>query len=213
VILAGAAALQAALIDTTIASRSITPEAWGAFLETWHDFFVLSGTAAAALAALLFVAIALHIETLVIARRDHLLALARTILFSFMMVLILSLMMLAPHLPRRAAGYQLIALGLVSVAVTLRQLQGHKAIAHEHFSLGLFRRRLMLPFLGYAMVAAAGFMVARVSPYFLYWLVGSLCLLLGNAAGASWDLLVRVARIKRADAEESFPEPKKADVG
>lgn len=213
-ILAGATALPAALADTVMASGThMTSETWVQFLDAWHDYFVVAGSAAAALAALLFVAMSLHIETLVATdNRSHLLALARTILFSFMMVLILSLMMLVPFGQRRPTALQLILLGGVSLAVTFRQLRGQSAVAHEHFSLGLFRRRLYLPMLGYAWVMATGVLMLTVSPMFFYWMVGAVALLLGNAAGTSWDLLVRVARIKRADAEDEIGQ-KRADVG
>ena len=177
------------------------------FIERWHDFFVLAGTAAATLAALLFVSIALHVETLVIDQREHLLALARAILFSFLVVLILSLIMLVPLSTRRETAIEMTILGVISLAVTVRQLRGQKVIDHEHFSRGLFRRRLLLPMIGYAWVALTGVAMVLVSPAFFFWVVGAVCMLLGNAAGASWDLLVRVARIKRADAQ------KRADVG
>jgi hypothetical protein len=211
VILAGASALIDSL--SAASARHVTSETWSAFMEAWHDYFVLAGSAAAALAALLFVAMSLHIETLVASdSRSHLLALARTILFSFVMVLILSLMMLVPFGEKRPTAMELIMLGGVSTAITLRQMRGQSAVAHAHFSLGLFRRRLYLPLLGYAFIAATGVLMLTVTPMFFFWMVGAVALLLGNAAGTSWDLLVRVARIKRADAEQEFGQ-KRADVG
>lgn len=200
--------LVTALADSLAAGGAhVSAETWTSFIESWHDFFILAGTAAATLAALLFVAIALHVETLVLHSREHLVSLARAILFSFIMVLILSLMMLVPLSTRRETAFELIVIGVISLAVTVRQLRGQKATGHEHFSLSLFRKRLMLPMFGYAWITLTGLGMVFVSPLFFIWMVGAVCMLLGNAAGASWDLLVRVARIKRADAE------KKADVG
>ncbi|MBI3539189.1 MAG: hypothetical protein HY076_02835 [Candidatus Eisenbacteria bacterium] len=176
-------------------------------MEGWHDFYIVAGTAAATLVALLFVAIALHVETLVLERREHLLGLARAILFSFVTVLIVSLMMLVPLATMRETAFQLILFGAISMVITLRQLRGQKATDHAHFSLALFRRRLWLPMIGYAWLALTGVCMITISPMFFFWMVGVIAMLLGNGAGASWDLLVRVARIKRADAQQ------KADVG
>jgi hypothetical protein len=199
--------IPAETLADSLANAAPMSRAWPGFLEGWHDFFIVAGTAAATLAALLFVAIALHVETLVADMREHLLGLARAILFSFIVVLLLSLMMLVPGMPRRVTAVQLIVLGAVSLFVTVRQLRGQRATDHTHFSLGLFRRRLMLPLVGYVWVMLTGVGMLAFNPAFFDWMVGAVCMLLGNATGTSWDLLVRVARIKRADAEQ------KADVG
>jgi len=34
-------------------------------------------------------------------------------------------------------------------------------------------------------------------PEWMYFVIGAVCMVLGNAAGTSWDLLVRVAQMKR----------------
>ena len=39
-------------------------------------------------------------------------------------------------------------------------------------------------------------LLLRRDPYLVYWMVGAVCMLLGNAAGSSWDLLVQVVRLK-----------------
>jgi hypothetical protein len=42
-------------------------------------------------------------------------------------------------------------------------------------------------------------MLLSLDPYMVYWMVGAVSMLLGNAAGSSWDLLVQVGRLKRSE--------------
>lgn len=177
---------------------------WIAFQEHWHEFFLMTGTAAVTLAGLLFVAISLHLDTLIHPARAHLLALSRSILMSYVMVLTLSLMMLVPQQPMRPVAVELIAVGVVFFIITVRQVRREKALDHPDFPLRVFRRRLMPTMIGYAMVAATGVgMLWLKVPDFLYFLIGALCMLLGNATGASWDLLVRTAKVRRSEADAS----------
>lgn len=177
---------------------------WAETLEKWHDFFLMSGTAAVTLAGLVFVAISIHVDTLVQAKREHLLDLARMTLLSFTMILVLSLTMLMPYMSVRMVGVQMVILGAVfagfTVVVTLRA----KGTGHAHYTLGRFRRRMLLPVLGYAYLGLVGWMLLhKGGPTSLNYLLGGMCLLFGNASGTSWELLVRVARIRRSDAEEA----------
>jgi hypothetical protein len=185
--------------------------AWIAFQEGWHEFFLMTGTAAVTLAGLLFVAISMHLETLIHESRAHLLALARAILLSFVMVLTFSLMMLVPAQPMRPVAVEMVILGTASVTITLRQLRAQSGTHHPEFPHSLFRRRLMPTLLGYAVIAATGLvMLVLRTPEFFPLIIGALCMLLGNAAGASWDLLVRTAKIRQREAAEAA---KKAGVG
>lgn len=170
---------------------------WAAFAAGWHEFFLMTGTAAVTLAGLLFVAISLHVDALIHESREHLLALARLILLSYVMVLTFSLMMLVPSQTRDMVGLEVTAIGVVFLAITMRGW-ARGGIEHPDFPLRLFRRRLIPMLVGYAMVALTGvsLLVLR-APELLYCVIAALCMLLGNATGASWDLLVRTARIRR----------------
>lgn len=181
--------------------------AWPEFYDGWHEFYLMAGTAAVTLAGLLFVAISLHIDALIDDSRAYLLGLARTVLLSFVMVLTLSLVMLIPHQSLRMTGVLLSALGVVAFAVTTRQARaGAASTHHDEFSRALFRRRQMIPLFGYGWLVLTGVAVLVTGvPEFTYWAVGAVCMLLGNAAGTSWDLLVRVARVKAADAKARAP--------
>lgn len=174
--------------------------AWLEYFEQWHEFFLMAGTAAVTLAGLLFVAISLHVETLVHESREHLLELARATLMTFVMVLVLSLMMLVPQINQRIVGFQLLVLGGVFTVLTVRLLLFVPKSSDEHFSTRLFRRRLILPLVGYVWVGMTGaVLLMGGAPRSMMMIIGAVCMLLGNASGTSWDLLVRVARLKRAN--------------
>lgn len=182
---------------------TIEARAWAEYIEKWHDFFLMAGTAAVTLAGLLFVAISLHVDALVQDHREHLLDLARATLMSFVLVMVLSLSLLVPQAGQRVTGMQLFILGVGFSVWTLRTLIFARGVGHQHFSLGRYRRRLVIPLLGYGYISLVGWMLFhRGSPEWLTFLIGGICLLLGNASGTSWELLVRVARIRRSDAEE-----------
>lgn len=181
---------------------------WAETLEKWHDFFLMAGTAAVTLAGLLFVAISIHVDTLVQGKRDHLLDLARATLLSFTMILVLSLSMLMPYLSQRFVGVQLVILAAAFTAFTLFTMLRAKGEGHEHYSIARFRRRLLLPVLGYAYIGLVGWMLShKGGPTSLNYLLGGMCLLFGNASGTSWELLVRVARIRKSDAEAERRAP------
>lgn len=174
---------------------------WHEFADGWHDFYLMAGTAAVTLAGLLFVAISLHVDVLVHETRQHLLGLARATLFSFVFVLVLSMVMLIPHSTMRPTGTALAAIGAAFLLVTLRQAI-RTPVEHADFSGRLFRRRLLLPMLGYGATSVVGILLVRGSAEWIYLLIGVTTMLLGNAAGTSWDMLVRVARIRRKLADE-----------
>jgi len=176
------------------------PLSWADTVDRWREFYVLAGTAAVTLAGLLFVAISIHIDALVRDTHEHLVALARVTLFSFLFVMVLALVMLIPHQSMRVTGAMLAAVAVPYSVITIRQMR-QPARAHADFSSTLFRRRLILPLIGYAATAAVGVMLIRRQPDYLLGLFSVTVLLLGNAAGTSWDLLVRVARIRHHDAQ------------
>ena len=179
------------------------PVAWAEFIAGWHEFFLMAGTAAVTLAGLLFVAISIHVDALIHESREHLLSLARLILFSYVGVMVLSLMMLVPSLSMRITAFELIVIPLPLIAWTVRLRRGKHGTEHAEFSRGVMRQRSVMPLVGYGMIALIGVLILKFRiPEFFYYIIGAVCMLLGNAAGASWDLLVRTAKIRRREEGE-----------
>jgi hypothetical protein len=87
--------------------------------QRWHDFYLVSGTAAATLVGLLFVGLSLHLRAVL--TRPDVRSLARITLSNFALVLFVSLFMVIRE-PSSAASSQLIGAGLVTVVVTAPSL-------------------------------------------------------------------------------------------
>jgi len=168
------------------------------WLARWHEFYLMAGTAAVTLAGLLFVALSLHLDRLVEESHEHLLALGRVTLLSFLVVLFASMFMLVPPTgPHQTA----IMLGVMSVAALSFTFRLTRAARHHEeagFSRGQIRKRLMFPTIGYLLMTLTAVGVWLHIPEMLYMMVGSMCMILGNAAGTSWELIVQVARQRRS---------------
>jgi len=176
-------------------ARSLTYPEW---LGHWHEFYLMAGTAAVTLAGLLFVALSLHLDRMVEESHEHLLALARVTLLSFTMVLFASMAMLVPPTgPHQTA----IMLGVMSIAGLLFTFRLTRAVRHHEeagFTRGQIRKRLTFPTIGYLMMLLTAVGLILGIPEMLYMMVGAMCMILGNAAGTSWELLVQIARHRRA---------------
>ena len=175
-------------------ARSIPFHAW---VEQWHDFYLMAGTAAVTLAGLLFVALSLHLDRLVEPHHEHLLALARATLTSFVMVLIVSMFMLVPPMSTRMTGLMISIVGIAGIVTSTLQMRSARHHDEGGFTRAQMRRRTVFPIVGYLLMLSAGFGVWLGVPELLFNMISGVCMLLGNAAGTSWDLLVRVAKSKR----------------
>lgn len=199
---AGAAAGEGTLLArngfASTVAREMTFHQW---VEQWHDFYLMAGTAAVTLAGLLFVALSLHLDRLVEADHAHLLALSRATLTSFVMVLVVSLFMLVPPMSPRMTGLMISVASLAGMFVTSMQMRSVRHHDAGGFSRQQVRRRTLIPIAGYLLMLSAGAGVFLGVPELLYNMIGGVCMILGNSAGTSWELLVRVAKHKRVVQE------------
>jgi len=175
--------------------RALTFHEW---LDRWHEFYLMAGTAAVTLAGLLFVALSLHLDRLVEESHEHLLALARVTLLSFTMTLFASMIMLVPPVGAHQTAIMLGAMSVAGLSFTFRLTRAARHHDEAGFSRGLVRKRLLFPTLGYVLMLLTAVSLWLGVPEMLYMMVGSMCMILGNAAGTSWELLVHIARQRRA---------------
>lgn len=177
-----------------------------AFIEKWHDFFLLSGTAAVTLVGLLFLSLSFNLEVLLHDSKAHLLEHARSIMISYTFVLVLSLAFLVPQSSFQFAALMLVAFSLVALGLQVARAfrRGRpRPPAHENF----LRRRYGLLIVGYVLALTNGLqMLFNPHPTQVFNMVGLVCLLLGNAVGSSWDLLVRVAKQRQDENLAAPPE-------
>ncbi len=188
-----------ALLMLSDVATAATPHLLSAreWIERWHEFYLMAGTAAVTLAGLLFVALSLHLERLVEESHEHLLALSRVTLLSFTFVLFASLFLLVPPQSARQIAVMLAAVGIAGLFFTIRVSSSARHHDEAGFTRGQMRRRLMIPVVGYFMI-----LVTALGLWFgigeaLYMMIGAICMILGNAAGTSWELLVQIAKQKR----------------
>lgn len=186
-----------ALLLVTSASDAVRALTLAEWVERWHEFYLMAGTAAVTLAGLLFVALSLHLDRLVEESHEHVLALARVTLLSFTMVLFASMFMLVPAESKRQTAIMLGTMGFAGLVVLSRVVRAAKHHDEAGFSRGQMRRRLAIPAIGYVMMVLTAIGIGLGIFDMLYLMVGAVCMILGNAAGTSWDLLVQMARQRR----------------
>jgi hypothetical protein len=157
--------------------------------ELWHELFVMTGGATAALAGLIFVAVSLNHEDIL--KIPALPALAARTLSILIALVLFCVVGLVPGQTRTLFGIEIlvIALGLAAVVLgtTLRNLAGSR----------LVRWRLSL--IGYALVASmpgvvAGFSVLIGTGGGLYWLLAQFIAGIVVAVYYGWILLIEIRR-------------------
>lgn len=196
--MSGPLALMAGALSQEIADGAIRGLPFTEWVERWHEFYLMAGTAAVTLAGLLFVALSLHLDQLVEKNHEHLLALSRITLTSYMFVMIVSLFMLVPPMGPHLTGFMLSVLGAVGMLVNGLYMARTRHHEEAGFTRQQMRRRILVPSLGYLLMFLSGIGIAMHVPEMLYQMIGVVCMILGNAAGTSWELLVRVAQNKQA---------------
>jgi hypothetical protein len=163
-----------------------------------RDFYILAGTASATLVGLLFVGLSLHLRVVIAAPEVR--SLARVTLANFGAVLFVTLFMVIAE-PQTAAAWQLIVLGIVSLASSMPSLIA--AGRSQASSLGMRRidrARVVLRFglsaAGYlAFVVAGVLLLSSLVSAFVLVLVSAIVVLLLISLRNTWDLLVTVAQV------------------
>ena len=162
-------------------------------LESWHDFFVLVGTAGATLLALLFVAVSLGAGFLSESRADATRAFFSPVVIYFSAVFFLSAIALVPG--HRTLFFTVVIGGcaLAGLAVSLFttiQLMRHDWTNYkeDHLAYGL------LPTISYAALLLAAEMVWTENGFAVDVLAGALLVLLLVNVRNAWDLTLSMVR-------------------
>jgi hypothetical protein len=161
-------------------------------LEHWHDFYLLVGTAASALLALLFVAVSIGAAVLSRDSRGPTRTYLSPVAFHFTAVLFVSAVALVPaHTPASLSLLLGVSAGVgvvYAVFVTRRLLSDGIADLPDRLAYGLS------PLVAYAAILAAAVLFYRGAEQAVEVLAsGVLVLLIINVRNA-WDLLLAMAR-------------------
>ncbi|MGZ5854123.1 MAG: hypothetical protein ACXWJ0_08275 [Xanthobacteraceae bacterium] len=172
-------------------------------LREWHEFYILLGTAAASLVALLFVAGSIGVGSLKGERAAATKTYFSPIVIHFSSVHFSSLIMLIPE------GVPLLIEALLAVNAIVGTIVGlvvfTRASHSQHEALVFFDRFAYgaIPALAYVLIFAAAILSARGWMWSLH-LVGAgvLALLLVNIRNA-WDMMVTMVRVQSESRTES----------
>jgi len=175
----------------------------------WHDFYALSGVAAATLVGLLFVGLSLHLP-LIVARSD-VRTLARITLANFGLTLFVSLFVLIPQ-SSSALGWELIIVGVVVLLTVVPSLVEAVRSPKWMLTTNKFVLRFGLSALAPCGVILAGVLTrAKGGSTGLDWLWPVTVALLAISLRNSWDLLVEVGMARSREAGAPLEQSKDAD--
>ncbi len=158
---------------------------------SWHDFYVMTGTAAATLIGLLFVSLSLNVEVITRKESADLRLLAAQSFSSFMSVLMFAVVFLIPDQVPSGLGWPLLGIGGYGLYSTIKRWLGTRLQAPRLWEL---RRsvtsRFHIPAICFAALIVVAVFVLFSRTGSLYWLVPVMILLLLSASVNAWDLLM-----------------------
>ena len=160
------------------------------FIKEWLTFYLLTGTAAATLIGLLFVAVSINIHVFQSKARPDLQQFAALTFNCFFYVLVISILFLIPGLTPAGLGVPLLLLGGLGLTNTVLQIYRIRKVQVQKEGNDMAARFAtpILCLLGLAVFAAGVIMQIAWS---LYGLVVVVILLLASASVNAWTLLVR----------------------
>jgi hypothetical protein len=163
---------------------------YGSLVQSWHDFYIVAGTASATLIGLLFVSLALHLRAVL--ARPEVRGLARSTLANFALVLLVALVLVIPQ-DGQGAGIELEIAGVVSAIIIVSPVVASIQSGTRTIRSRLLILRFALSFLGYAGTLAGGILLSNGSftPAFAALAAATITLLIISLRN-SWDLLVSV---------------------
>ena len=158
-------------------------------IAEWETFYLLTGTAAATLMGLLFVAVSIHVETFHRRTSGEMHLFAALTFNCFFYVLLISIIFLIPHISPLGLGLPLLLFGLLAVVNAFIQ-QSRARKAHLGPGQASITSRFNLPIATlFLLVLSAIGILLKVS-LGLYGLVAVIILLLVSASLNAWSLLV-----------------------
>lgn len=165
------------------------PDRFAATVESWHDFYMLAGSAAATLLGLLFVAVSLNLRIFTDPKRPELRARAINSFESFVYLVLFALMFLIPDQSPAGLAWPLLIFSVVRL-VSVQRVVGRVRRATRPGVRGYLLA--LAPTISYAVVAVmtAGTLLGHEGLLSFEWLIAVVSVLLGSATGNAWDLLI-----------------------
>jgi hypothetical protein len=170
-------------------------------IDSWRDFYMLTGSASATLVGLIFVAVTLHIDVIAEAKKSSdIRMLAEEIFINFLMVLSFAFIFTVPSDTPSGIGYPLLILGTIRIAHTaslwLRFIRS-KSDDRVFTSINIVRNLLLPNTVCYLSLIIIGAEVLQGRTGYLDWMVMVIVWLIISAVENTWNLMLRVAQLKR----------------
>jgi hypothetical protein len=176
----------------------ISPGAFSAALlgEGWHDFFLLSGTAAVTLVGLLFVALSLHVEILFRQEHRDFRELAAEAFQGYLYVLISSLAFLVPIADGRVLALIYALINIVMLGRTLVRAPKFFAAHRARGGSAMRRWRFFVPALAYLLGLLAVVQTMRGAVHTGAGFFAPIVMMLAASTRTAWDLLEYVGQVR-----------------
>jgi hypothetical protein len=159
--------------------------------EQWHDLFVASAGASAALLGLLFVAVSINLERIL--AYEGLPERALETLLLLLAVLIVSIVGLIPAESTVALGLELLVTAAI-VAVIVFRLPGTNAVETGKEPAQWRASRVGVRLMGTVPLVVGGLSVLLETGGGLYWIAAGVVLAICGAVANAWVLLVEILR-------------------
>ena len=171
-------------------------------VSDWETFYLLSGTAAATLIGLLFIAVSIHIEIFNRQPYSHFSHFAALTFNCFFYVLLISILFLIPNQSPLGLGIPLAVLGGLTTLNAIIQQRASRKVQAEGLGARL-ASRFNIPILTLFGLTVIGVLVILKYAWSFYFLVAVIILLLGSAAQNAWALLVVSDQVEAEKTEGS----------
>jgi hypothetical protein len=159
-------------------------------VQSWHDFYIVAGTASATLVGLLFVSLSLHLRAVL--ARPEVRGLARATLANFGVVLLVALVLVIPQ-DASSAGVTFEAIGAASMGIIAAPVLAASRSRTRTIPIWLLVLRFALSVLGYAGTLVAGVLLTTGVFHTAFALLATATIvLLVISLRNTWDLLVSV---------------------
>jgi len=161
-------------------------------VDSWHDFYIMVGTAAATLVGLLFVSLSLNVEVVTRKENADLRLLAGQTFTTFLCVVMFAVVFLIPSQAPLGLGLSLLGIGGYALYRTVSQFLETRGEQTRQWGSGLVARRFAIPSLCFVVLIIIAVSVLLGYTVGLYWLVPVMIGLILAASRNAWDLLLQL---------------------
>jgi len=168
-------------------------EAWTHELETWHEFYLLVGTAGVTLTGLLFVVVSLGPRVVADHQATGVRAFISPNAVYFTTALVVSAVLMVPSLPAMAIG-ALLCLGAVASLGYLAYTKVHQQWRHNKLPFLDWIWFVGLPIAGYVLLLLSGIGFLLQAALSMHGVAVGLILLLVIGIRNAWDLVIWISQ-------------------